>query len=93
MNGNDVTYDVPALTYVVLKMAKKNASLKTKTYLRPSDVINEVSHKPMSLQRGSNIVSNTKIEAVIFVTYSKLLVGNFKSARGRIQRFQAFAAV
>ena len=86
-------YDVRALTYVALSMAKKNASLKTKTYLRPSAALNEVSHKPMSLQRGSNVVSNTKIEAVIFVTYSKLQMANFKSARARIQRFQAFAAV
>jgi len=53
MSGNDVMYDVGALTYVVLSVAKKNASLKTKAYLRPSDAINEVSHKPMSLQRGS----------------------------------------
>jgi hypothetical protein len=66
-------------------MAKKKASLKTKTYLTPPDAINEVSHKPMSLQRGSNVASSTKIEAVIFVTYSKLEVANFKSARTRIE--------
>jgi hypothetical protein len=45
----------------------------------------------MSLQTGSDVASNAKIEVVIFATYSKLEVANFKSAQARIQRFQAFA--
>lgn len=68
MTENNVIYDVRARMYVVSSTAK-NASVKTKTYLRPSGAINEVSHKPWSLQTGPNVISNTKTAAAIFVTY------------------------
>jgi hypothetical protein len=88
MSGKDVMYDVVSCVCRIKHGQKKRVS--------------EDKNVPQTIWRykrgvaqtdGVDVVSNTKIEAVIFVTYSKLEEANFKSARARIQRFQAFATV